>query len=157
MIKAVPLELKEANVFISQLHRHHAPVRGDKFRVGCEVDGKLVGVANVGRPLARKLADGKTLEVIRLTTDGTKNVCSFLYSRCARIARELGYEKIITYILETEDGTSLVASGWKLDADNVGGGSWNVPSRPREEVVTDLFGQKDKYPTCKKQRWVKYL
>lgn len=157
MIKAVPLELKKANAFILELHRHHTPVKRDKFRAGCEVDGKLAGVANVGNPLARKLCDGKTLEVIRLTTDGTKNACSFLYSRCARIAKEMGYEKIITYILETEDGTSLTASGWHLEADNVGGGSWSSPSRPREEVIVDLFGERQKYPTCKKQRWVKYL
>ncbi len=163
MLKAVCLSLKEANSYVAENHRHHGPVIRDKFRVGCEENGKLVGVANVGRPLSRYLDDGKTLEVLRLCTDGTKNACSFLYSRCARIARELGYEKIITYILETESGDSLKASGWEIEEPECGGGHWNCPSRPREEGTTiqpTLFGEKiikREAPTCKKQRWCKIL
>ena len=38
-MKAVPIELKDANAFVELLHRHHAPVVRDKFRVGCEVGG----------------------------------------------------------------------------------------------------------------------
>ena len=122
MLQVVPVELKEANAFVDTLHRHHSAVVRDKFRVGVSQDGKLVGVAQVGRPLSRMLCDGKTLEVLRCCTDGTKNACTFLYSRCARIAREMGYEKIITYILESETGVSLQASGWHCEAENVGGG-----------------------------------
>lgn len=156
---AIPLELKEANAFIDTFHRHHAPVIRDKFRVGCAVEGILVGVVQVGRPLARTLCDGKTLEVLRLCSNGERNVCSFLYSRAARIAKELGYKKIITYILESEDGASLKASGWHLEADDVGGGSWNRPSRPRtEETQLSLFSERtQKYSTEKKQRWAKEL
>ena len=156
-MKAVPLTLTEANQFIAQHHRHHFPIKRDKFRVGCEVGGKLVGVATVGNPVARKLCDGYTLEVTRLCTDGTKGVCSFLYSRAARIAAELGYKKIITYILQTESGTSLKASGWHCEDEKCGGVSWNVPSRPREIVVHTLFGDVEKYPMCLKQRWAKDL
>lgn len=145
-MQAVPLELKQANEFVEQMHRHHAPVVRDKFRVGCEVDGKLVGVVQVGRPVARMLCDGKTLEVVRLCTDGTPHVCSFLYSRAARIAKEMGYERIITYILETEPGTSLKATGWKFDGIR-GGGDWSRPSRKRNGTA----------PTCPKQRWIKEL
>lgn len=121
--------------------------------------GVLVGVVQVGRPLARSLCDGETLEVLRLCSNGERNVCSFLYSRAARIAKEMGYKKIITYILESEDGASLKASGWHLEADNVGGGSWNTPSRPRtEETQLSLFSERtQKYSTEKKQRWVKVL
>lgn len=114
----------------------------------------------VGRPVSRYLDDGMTLEVTRLCTDGTKNACSFLYSRAARIAKEMGYNKIITYILETENGSSLKASGWECEDNDVGGGSWDCQSRPREIAVTQLsfFPQKEiKYPTCKKQRWIKKL
>ena len=157
MLKAIPLTLAQANEFIEKHHRHHHKVPRDKFRVGCEMDGKLVGVATVGQPLARLLCDGYTLEVTRLCTDGTKDVCSFLYSRTARIAKEMGYKKIITYILETESGTSLKASGWHLEKEKCGGVSWNVPSRPREIVVHTLFGDVQKYPMCKKQRWAKEL
>lgn len=141
-MKAIPLERKDAAEFVEALHRHHPPAHGDKFRIGCEVSGQLVGVVQVGRPVSRVLDDGKTLEVLRLCTDGTRNACSFLYSRSARTARELGYSKIITYILATEDGGSLRASGWRKEA-NVRGKDWSCPSRPRK---TDA-------PTCDKQRW----
>lgn len=160
-MKAVPLSLKQANEYVARLHRHHDPVHRDKFRVGCEVDGRLCGVANVGRPVSRHLDDGKTLEVLRLCTDGTKNACSFLYSRCARIASELGYEKIITYILETESGDSLKASGWVCEEAKCGGGHWNCQSRPRSTgtiMQQTLLGDeviKREAPTCSKQRWVK--
>lgn len=120
-MKAVPLSLKEANEFVAENHRHHPPVHRDKYRVGCEQDGELVGVVQVGRPVSRVMDDGETLEVVRLASNGEKNVCSFLYSRAARIAKELGYRRIITYILETESGDSLRASGWKLDKESAGG------------------------------------
>lgn len=145
-MKAIPLELKEANAFVTELHRHHPSVYRDKFRVGCEVEGKLVGVCQVARPVARYLDDGSTVEVVRLCTDGTPNACSFLYSRAARIAKEMGYKRIITYILDTESGHSLKATGWSFDGTSEGG-AWNRPSRPRES----------KAPTCPKQRWVKWL
>lgn len=121
-MKAIPISLKQANAFVDELHRHHNPAVGDKFRVGVMDGDKLVGVAQVGRPVSRYLDDGQTLEIIRCCTDGTKNACSFLYSRCARIAEEMGYKKIITYILASELGSSLKASGWHLEADNAGGG-----------------------------------
>lgn len=160
MLVAEPMELKEAQAYINQFHRHHQASHRDKFRI-CAKDGeRIVGVIQVGRPISRHLDNGKTLEVLRLCTNGDKNVCSFLYSRSARIAKEMGYEKIITYILETESGISLKASGWHLEADNVGGSNWNVPSRPREVTATQmsLFEQKQKYPVnTKKQRWIKWL
>lgn len=147
MLKAVAITLQEANQFVKEHHRHHQPVNRDKYRVGCMENGILLGIAQVGRPVSRFLDDGNTLEVLRLATIGTKNVCSFLYSRCARIAKELGYQKIITYILETESGDSLVASGWQLEAVNCGGGSWSRTTRPRNQTA----------PTCKKKRYAKIL
>lgn len=156
-MRAVPLELKDANAYVEKYHRHHKPVSRDKFRVGCEEGGELIGVIQVGRPLSRHLCDGETLEVLRCCTNGRPNVASFLYSRVARIAREMGYKKIITYILQSELGTSLKASGWELDKDNCGGGTWSTPSRPRELTQITLFGTEQKYPTERKQRWVKHL
>lgn len=160
MIKAVPMELKDAQNYINAYHRHHQASHRDKFRIGAEIDGNIVGVIQVGRPVSRQLDNGRTLEVLRLCTNGEKDVCSFLYSRAARIGKEMGYEKIITYILETESGTSLKASGWILEAENVGGADWDTPSRRR--VVIDgqisLFETKNKYPiNVKKQRWAKEL
>ena len=145
-MNAVPLELKQANEFVNNLHRHHSAVHRDKFRIGCEINGILVGVVQLARPVNRYLDDGKTIEVVRLCTDGTKDVCSFLYSRAARIAKEMGYSKIITYILETESGISLKASGWAHESDTKGH-EWSCKSRPRSTTA----------PTCNKQRWAKIL
>jgi hypothetical protein len=50
----------------------------------------------------------------------TKNACSMLYSACARAAQAMGYDKIQTYILVTEPGTTLKASGWYLDKELCG-------------------------------------
>lgn len=148
-MQVVPISLKDANAYVEQLHRHHQPVVRDKWRIAvADRNGKIVGIAQVGRPISRMLDDGQTLEVLRCCTDGTHNACSFLYSHCAKIAKCFGYKKIITYILETENGTSLKASGWVCDDSSCGGGSWSRPSRTRETI---------KAPVCKKQRWVKVL
>ena len=145
-IKAVPLTRDEAYTYITALHRHHVPPQGDKFRIGASVDGKLVGVVCVGRPVARGLDDGQTVEVTRLCTDGTPNVCSYLYAKAARVAQNLGYTHIITYILASEPGTSLKAAGWTHETD-VKGRGWSCPSRPRTTTA----------PSCDKQRWGKVL
>lgn len=145
-LELCPMTLKEANAYVEQHHRHHKPVTGHKFSIGCSDGEKIVGVAIVGRPVSRHLDDGWTLEVNRLCTDGTHNACSFLYGRTARVARELGYRKIITYILDVEDGVSLKAAGWRKEADTKGG-TWDCPSRPRNTTA----------PTNKKQRWCKIL
>jgi hypothetical protein len=135
----VPMPLDEANAFVEQVHRHHGPVVGHKFSIGAAKDGEIVGVAIVGRPTARRRDDGLTLEVTRLATDGTRNACSFLYGACARACFALGYQRLGTYILASEDGASLRASGWRCLGER-GGGSWSVPSRPRV----------DKHPLQKK-------
>lgn len=115
-------------------HRHSGRIQGCKFCVAVkDGGGRLRGVAIVGRPVSRHLDDGLTAEVTRLCTDGLPNACSFLYAACARIAREMGYEKIITYTLASENGASLRASGWMAVDGLRGGGNWNVPGRPRTD------------------------
>lgn len=141
-LTAYPLKLAEANAFVEKHHRHHRPVVGHKFSIGALKGDDLVGVVIVGRPVARMRDDGLTLEVTRLATDGTRNACSFLYGAAARAAFALGYKRIGTYILDSEHGTTLKAAGWKL-IGTAGGGSWNVPSRPRV----------DKHPTQAKLLW----
>ena len=110
-MKAVPPHLREANEFVAKYHRHNLPTVGGKFAVGASVDGKLVGVAIAVRPVARRLGDCKTLEVLRVCTDGTRNANSFLYGRVKRIGLLMGYSKVITYTLEEESGASLRAVG----------------------------------------------
>ena len=138
-MKIVPIFQDEAFAFIEQHHRNHKKPVGTVFQIAAEHEGKIVGVATVGRPVSRHLDKGWTLEVTRLCTDGTRNACSKLYSACWRVSKELGYKRLITYILDSETGTSLKASNWKLVGQR-GGGSWSVPSRPRV----------DKHPTQKK-------
>ena len=135
-MRLVPVTLDEANAFVAEHHRHHKPVVGHKFSLGAVRDGALVGVVIVGRPVSRHRDNGSTLEVTRLCTDGARNACSFLYGAAARAAFALGYDRIGTYILKSEPGTSLTAAGWRLIGER-GGGSWSVPSRPRT----------DKHPT----------
>lgn len=125
----IPLQLAEANAFVREHHRHHRPVVGHKFSLGATLGDKVVGVAIIGRPVARMRDDGLTLEVTRLCTDGTKDAPSFLYGACARACFALGYKAIGTYILNTEPGTSLTAAGWRFLGTSPGG-SWSRPSRP---------------------------
>ena len=129
-LEIIPINQADAKSYVAQFHRHHKPPLGSIFQVACAKDGKVVGVAMVGRPVARRLDDGWTLEVNRCCTDGTKNACSILYAAAWRVAKNLGYKKLITYILESEKGTSLKAAGWK-EIGRAGGLSWDVPSRPR--------------------------
>lgn len=133
----IPISLREANRFIEKHHRHSGRAQGCKFCVALsDGHGTLHGVAVVGRPISRYLDDGRTAEVTRLCTDGILNGCSFLYGCCARIAREMGFRKIITYTLAEENGASLRASGWLCAPGFRGGGSWNVPGRPRRRAGT---------------------
>jgi hypothetical protein len=134
-----PLDLAEANEFVRKVHRHHGPVVGHKFSIGATYEDRIVGVSIVGRPTSRHRDDGSTLEVTRLATDGTRNCCSFLYGASARAAFALGYSRIGTYILASENGATLRAAGWRLIGETPGR-SWSVPSRPRV----------DKHPLQKK-------
>jgi len=156
MLVIRPIKLKDANSYVAQLHRHNIPTNGHKWSLACYDGENLCGVAIAGQPVARRLDDGETIEVRRVCTDGTYNACSKLYGACARVAKEMGYRRIITYTLISEPGTSLKASGWK-NCGEAGGVSWNVPSRPREEEQITLFGIEQKYPREKKIRWEKIL
>lgn len=134
------ITLAQANAFVVALHRHHPPVVGHLFSIGAVLGGDIVGVAIVGRPVARMRDDGRTAEVTRLCTDGTRNACSFLYGCAARAAFALGFERIGTYTLPDEGGASLRAAGWHLIGAR-GGGEWTTPSRPRQAMQSPT-GQK---------------
>ena len=125
--------LDEANAFVRLHHRHHQPVIGHLFSIGAAFDGRIVGVAIIGRPVSRRRDDGVTAEVTRLCTDGTKNACSFLYGAAARAAFALGYKRIGTFISANEPGISLTAAGWRMIGETPGR-SWSVPSRPRVDT-----------------------
>lgn len=153
-LRLVPCTVKAASLFVGQHHRHHAPPRGGLFAVAVDrpadiltagVASPIVGVAIIGRPVARRLQDGLTAEVTRLCVlEGAagRMACSMLYAAAWRAARALGYRRLVTYILAEEAGTSLRAAGWHCVGE-AGGGSWSRPSRTRE----------DKHPTQTKMRW----
>ena len=146
-MKIAPCTLKDANEFVFTFHRHHKPCAGQKFSISVRDDyGLIHGVAICGRPVSRYLDDGYTLEINRLCTDGTKNACSMLYGACARAAKAMGYKKIITYILESENGASLKASNFRYDGI-AGGKMWTgnrsgrdngVPKELKRRYVKDL-------------------
>jgi len=143
MIEIRPVTRDIADDFIREHHRHHCVPVGALWRQAVHDDqGILVGVAVSGRPVARALDDGLTVEVTRLCTLGTPNACSMLYAASKRCAESKGYRRGITYILATESGASLKASGWR-HLWSVPGRSWSCPTRPRT----------DKHPTTDKQAW----
>lgn len=117
---------------VAEHHRHHEPPVGHKFSIGVAQDELLVGVAIVGRPVARHLDDGRTLEVARTATDGTKNANSVLYGAAWRAAKALGYDRLVTYTMEGESGASLRGAGWRVLAYRRPRPGWNMPSRARD-------------------------
>lgn len=145
-LKLVPITLKEANELVGQEHRHHKPTVGHKFSIGVVKDGKLVGAVIVGRPVARMTDFHTIAEVTRLVTDGTRNACSILYAAAARAAQAMGYERIQTFVLDSEPATSLRAASWTFDGLTEGG-QWKHTAGPRRQDQ----------PICPKQRWVKDL
>ena len=155
-----PISIKNANAYVEEHHRHHGKKTGCRFAIGIFEGGVLHGVAICSNPVARNADDGLTLEVARLCTDGIKNGCSMLYGACARIAKDMGFRKIQTYILETENGASLKASGWKCEGI-AGDINWQRCNSQRQNMrdataQLSLFPQK-KPPEVMKTRWAKYL
>jgi len=140
-----PITFREACDFINKHHRHHKATVGCKFSLGLYKEEKLVGCAVCGRPVSRHFDNGITCEINRLCTDGTYNACSMLYGACCRVAKEMGYTKIITYILESENGASLKASGFICEG-KAGGTHWTGKRNRGQEIPSEF-----------KTRWVRIL
>lgn len=140
----VPISFGEARAFVAATHRHRSMVVGHKFSVAVASSGVVVGVIIVGRPIARHLDDGWTLEALRVATASARNACSMLYGAAWRAARALGYRRLITYTLATESGVSLRAAGWRL-VGKVSARSWHRVARPHV----------DRDPLQEKLKWEK--
>lgn len=140
-----PITLRQASEFIDHHHRHHRATVGCKFCIGLFDGEKMVGCAVNGRPVSRYLDDGLTCEINRLCTDGTKNACSMLYGASCRVAKAMGYRRIITYILESENGASLKASNFVCEG-KAGGTHW-----------TGMRDRGQNIPHEMKTRWSKIL
>lgn len=128
---------RQACELVDQLHRHHRRPQGHKFSLVARIDGELVGVAIIGRPVARHFDDGRTLEVTRLATNGARNVCSALYRAAWDGTRGIRFGRIITYTQTGESGASLRAAGWIRLGELAPRKGWDVPSRPRADRGTD--------------------
>ena len=110
---------REAKLFVAQHHSTHGDrlPHGWKFGMGVQDHLGLLGVAMVGRPEARALQDGETLEVTRLCTlKGADNACSMLLANAARAAKAMGYKRLYTYTSAEQDGASHKAAGFEEDA-----------------------------------------
>lgn len=157
-LELMPITLAEARRFIALHHRHNKPPVGWKVGVGLAVDGQLVGVGVLSRPVARKLAaqEPRTIEITRVCTVGDKNANSRLYGALCRAAAALGYTAAVTYTLEEESGASLRAAGFRLEgqATTRPDQTWDMPSRPR--VQTNLLGE-ETIPVGPKLRWRRSL
>lgn len=158
MLLLQPITLRAANAYVAEHHRHHGPTRGCVFCVACYDTERagilpyLCGVCVVGRPVARKLQDGTTLELTRVCTDGTKHVASKLIAAATRACFAIGCKRVVSYVLESEAGTSYLAAGWERAAESAGG-SWDRTARIREEPMRDLLGLEPKHPQGPKTRW----
>lgn len=145
-LRIIPLRIKEANRVVQRLHRKLKPVQGGLCAIGVCVDGadEPCGAAILGRPQARMSDDGWTCEITRLATDGTPNACSRLWGRCLRLAKQLGYRRVISYSEPEEGGASLRAvATLRLVCVDAGGGKWSREGRPRV----------DDHPQQEKFKW----
>ena len=132
-----PITFRQACDFISRHHRHNRPTVGCKFCIGLFVCEKMVGCAVCGRSVSRHLDDGKTCEINRLCTDGTRNACSKLYGAACRVAKEMGYKKIIPYTSQSENGSSLRASNFICDG-LAGGTHWTGERDKGQDIPHEM-------------------
>jgi len=142
-LRIVPVSRADARRFVLDHHRHHFDPTAWIAQFGAAVDDVLVGVGIVGLPVARALASGdvSTVELLRTATDGTRNANSMLSRNGWRLAKALGYERLITYTQAGESGASLRAAGFRVIAERPPRGGWNMPSRPRRPRLCGSCGE----------------
>lgn len=140
-ITIVPCTLREASAFVGSFHRHNKPPQGGLFAMGASDGRRLVGVAIVGRPVARGFQNGETCEVTRccVLDDAPKGTPSALYGAAWRAARALGWRRLVTYTLQAESGASLRGADSTNAAVNSGSlarfGMYPPPLRSQRAAV----------------------
>ncbi len=132
-----PCTITEAKVYVRAHHRHNRPPVSGLFALSVWDGDRLCGVVMAGRPVARALDNGETVELTRVCVDGTPNAASALIGAGKRAAQALGYRRVITYTLQSEPGTSLRAAGMREAARLAARAPWSAPSRPREAGTVD--------------------
>lgn len=139
---------------MAEHHRHNVPPRGWLFGVALERAGTVVAVGIAGRPLARALDDGLTLEVLRCCTLGDRNAASQLYGALCRAGAALGYRRAITYTLESEPGSSVRAAGFGSPEVLPERTTWASAGRARYDAT--LWGEAT-LPGERRVRWERAL
>ncbi len=152
----IPITLREANDFVEAFHRHNGRTsrNGGKFAIGLSHLDELVGVSIVGNPLSASFMDGFTAEVLRTCTNekAPKGSVSKLYAASWNVWQAQGGNKLITYTLTTESGSSLKGAGWKIVAQSEGlknGTNWNK-GKSNYRKWQSIYGQQ-------KFRWEKAI
>lgn len=150
-----PVSLREARRFVAENHRHNEPDRGWKYGVGLDIAGDLVAVGVAGRPKAAPLDDGVTIEITRCCTLGTPNAASKIYGALCRASRALGYWSAVTYTLQSEPGSSLLAAGFHIEAALPARDEW-IRSDGQARYQSDLFGN-ERRPSEPLYRWRRWF
>lgn len=144
-LTVVPTTLAFAKSFVGLHHRHNKAPVGHKFSIAvADVTGTVRGVVICGRPVARGLSDGFTLEVSRSCTNaGARHVNSMLYGAARAAAKALGYRRIITYTQANESGASLRAVGWVRTAELPARKAWAESTQGKMKAKRDPIGTGD--------------
>lgn len=155
-----PVTKTVARQFVTEHHRHNeAPTPPQvSFAIGLFDGDELLGVATAGQPVARSLCDGLTLEINRTCVAGdVRNANSRLYGAICRAAKALGYERVITYTLQSESGASLRAAGFQCFEMDRSWRSWQDRSVARPRYDYNLFGERKNANGEAKYRWERIL
>jgi hypothetical protein len=139
-LSLLPIGIRTANEFIKDHHCHNKEVGfGPRYAV-VDKSGEIWGAAIVSRPVTRMLNHGGyTAELRRVCTkqDAPVCCCSMLCSACWRAWKAMGGNRMVTYTLQAEFGTSLKTSGWRREAaskgQKVGRSSDTHPRKAKEE------------------------
>jgi hypothetical protein len=141
MIEIRPITFRNACEYVKKLHRHNKPPRGHKFSISVvDEDGEIVGVAMIGRPVARAFDDKLTAEVNRTCTDGYPNANSMLYGAAARACKAMGYRRVITYTQGDETGGSIKGAGFLKVKTLPSRKSWSESSSGKYKDMRDPIG-----------------
>lgn len=133
-----PWTVKKALPFVRRVHRRLPRVQGALWAVSARLGASVIGCAVVGHPARELMEDDATLAVLRVAViEGHPNACSMLYGACARAARAMGADNLVTYTHLDEHGGSLKAAGW-VQGGLTDGGEWDRDSRQRSLAVDPL-------------------
>lgn len=136
-LRLVPVDWATARARVATWYPRHPPPPGYLWARGVAAGDVLVGVATVGRPVVRQLANGLTVEVTSTVTDGARAANSMLYAAVTRAALAFGYRRFVTYTQQGETGSSLRAAGYRVIAQRPPRSGWTTRSRPRRDHGVD--------------------